>query len=97
MLRDILDQETSMAQVTVGKWGKNLAVRLPAQLAKAAGLSEGERVDVEERNGDIVIRRAAAFARADAEAAAEEILREGSRYSLSDDEISQMVNEGRRG
>lgn len=85
-----------MAQATVGKWGKNLAVRLPSQLASAAGLTEGERVEVEERNGDIVIRRATAFARADAEAAAEEIIREGSKYSLSDAEIRQMIDEGRR-
>ena len=46
-----------MSQVTVGKWGKNLAVRFPGEIVKAAGLSEGERVEIETRNGDIVLRR----------------------------------------
>lgn len=48
-----------MAQATVGKWGKNLAVRLPGEVARAARLSGGERVEVETLGGDIVIRRAA--------------------------------------
>ena len=47
-----------MAQATVGKWGKNLAVRVPGEIARAARLSEGERVQIEARGGDIVIRRA---------------------------------------
>ena len=46
-----------MAQATVGRWGKNLAIRMPLEMAKAAGLSEGERVEVATHDGDIVIRR----------------------------------------
>lgn len=48
-----------MSQVTVGKWGKNLAIRFPGEVAKAAGLESGARVEVETRNGEIVIRRTA--------------------------------------
>jgi antitoxin MazE len=44
-------------QVTIGKWGKNLAIRLPGEIVKAAGLNDGERVEIETRDGDIVIRR----------------------------------------
>jgi antitoxin MazE len=47
-----------MSQVTVGKWGKNLAIRFPSEIAKAAGLSDGERVEIETHDGAIVIRRA---------------------------------------
>jgi antitoxin MazE len=47
-----------MSQVTVGKWGKNLAIRFPGEIAKAAGLSDGERVEIETHDGKIVIRRA---------------------------------------
>lgn len=47
-----------MSQVTVGKWGKNLAIRFPGEIVKAAGLGDGERVDIETHDGDIVIRRA---------------------------------------
>lgn len=48
-----------MPEVTVGKWGKNLAIRFPSEIAKAARLSDGERVAIEALDGDIVIRRAA--------------------------------------
>jgi antitoxin MazE len=46
-----------VAKVIVERWGKNLAVRLPGQIAKAAGLTDGEHVEIETRDGDIVIRR----------------------------------------
>jgi antitoxin MazE len=45
-----------MSQATVGRWGKSLAIRLPGEIAKAAGISDGERVEIEARDGDIVIR-----------------------------------------
>jgi antitoxin component of MazEF toxin-antitoxin module len=46
-----------MSQVVIGRWGKNLAIRFPGEVAEAAGFSEGEKVDVEEHEGNIVIRR----------------------------------------
>jgi antitoxin MazE len=50
--------EDWVSQVTVGKWGKNLAIRLPGEIVRAAGLSNGERLDIETHDGEIVIRRA---------------------------------------
>jgi len=47
-----------MAQAIVGRWGKSLAVRLPGEVANAAGICTGERVKTEARDGAIVIRRA---------------------------------------
>ena len=47
-----------MSHVTVGKWGKNLAIRLPAEIVKAVGLNNGEHVEIETHDGNIVIRRA---------------------------------------
>jgi antitoxin MazE len=47
-----------MSQVTIGKWGKNLAIRFPGEIAKAATLSDGDRVEIERREGEIVIRPA---------------------------------------
>ena len=47
-----------MPRATVGKWGKSLAVRLPAEVAKSSGLSCGDRVEVETQDGNIVVRRA---------------------------------------
>ena len=48
-----------MTAAIVGRWGKSLAVRIPGEVANAAGLGGGERVEIEAREGDIVIRRAA--------------------------------------
>ena len=48
-----------MSRAIVGRWGKSLAIRIPGEVAKSAGISDGERVDVEAHDGDIVIRRAA--------------------------------------
>lgn len=48
-----------MTKVTVGKWGKNLALRFPGEIVKAAGLSDGEKLEIETRDGEIVVRRPA--------------------------------------
>ena len=87
----------SMSQVTVGKWGKNLAIRVPFEIAKAAGLSDGERVEIETHDGDILIRRPVARAQADAQAAAEEIIAESHNHSLGDITIRELLDDGRRG
>jgi antitoxin component of MazEF toxin-antitoxin module len=86
-----------LTQATLGKWGKNLAIRLPLEVVKATGLRTGEKVEVETRGGDIIIRRADADAAADARAAAEEIIRESENYTLDAAEILDMLKEGRRG
>ena len=46
-----------MPQAKVGKWGKNLTVRLPCKIVRAAGLSSGQRVEITAKDGEIVIRR----------------------------------------
>jgi antitoxin component of MazEF toxin-antitoxin module len=38
--------------------GKNLAIRLPGEIVRVTGLSNGERLDIETHAGEIVIRRA---------------------------------------
>jgi antitoxin component of MazEF toxin-antitoxin module len=88
-----------MSHVIVGKWGKNLAVRVPVDVARASGLSDGEEVEIEAQDGDIVIRRRAGRVRAriDAEAAAAEIIRESKGHSLGDVSIRELLEEGRRG
>jgi len=46
-----------MSKVIVGRWGKSLAIRLPGEIAQAAGLRDGERVEIEAHDSEIVIRR----------------------------------------
>ena len=48
-----------MSRAVVGRWGKSLAIRIPGEVAKSAGISGGERVDVQAQDGDILIRRSA--------------------------------------
>jgi len=50
--------ESAVSRVIVGKWGKNLAVRLPSEIVRAVGVNSGERLDIEAHNGEIIIRRA---------------------------------------
>jgi antitoxin component of MazEF toxin-antitoxin module len=47
-----------LARVIVGKWGKSLSIRLPGEIERAAGLRNGERLDIEIRGREIVIHRA---------------------------------------
>lgn len=88
-----------MPQVIVGRWGKNLAIRVPFDVARESGLSDGEQVEIEAQDGDIIIRRSAAHARArgDAEAAAAEIVAESKRHSLGGVRVRDLLDEGRRG
>ncbi|GEM_PF-1494404 len=46
-----------MTRVTVGRWGKNLALRFPNDIATLINLHEGDRVDVEVDADTVTIRR----------------------------------------
>ncbi len=46
-----------MAHARVGKWGNNLAVRLPGEIVRASHLRDGERIEIEAQSDTIVIRR----------------------------------------
>ena len=48
-----------MPQATIGRWGKSLAVRIPGEIAEALGLSDGQKVEMETRDRQVVIRKAA--------------------------------------
>jgi antitoxin component of MazEF toxin-antitoxin module len=88
-----------MSHSVVGKWGKNLAIRVPTEIARAAGLADGERVEVQTQDGDLIIRRSEARARShqDAEAAADEIAAASRQYTLGDASIRDLLEDGRRG
>ena len=86
-----------MTRVIVGKWGKNLAVRIPFDVARAAGLSDGEEVEIATQDGDITIHRSAARAARlrDAERAAAEIVAARKGMSLGGVSIRELRDEGR--
>ena len=44
-----------MSQATIGKWGKSLGVRLPADAARALGLDVGSEVEIIAGKGKIVV------------------------------------------
>ena len=46
-----------MAEVVIGRWGKNLAIRLPAHVAKKAGLGDGERVEILSTDKEVIVRK----------------------------------------
>lgn len=88
-----------MTHVIVGKWGKNLAIRVPFEIARSTGLSNGEEVEIEALDGDILIRRSAAHVRnrMDAEQASAEIIANSKTHSLRGISIRELREEGRRG
>ena len=81
--------------IKVGRWGKSLAVRIPADLASLAGLVEGETMELETRGRDILLHRPDDARRADARAAAAEILAE-TGHTLGGLSIRDLRDEGRR-
>lgn len=88
-----------MSRSVVGKWGKNLAIRVPVDVARTIGLADGETVEVDTQDGDLVIRRRAAHAQArqDADAAAAEIIADSRHHSLGGLLVRELLEEGRRG
>lgn len=87
-----------MTEAIVGKWGKSLAVRVPLDLARQLGLSDGERVEVTVADGDIVVRRTQARedARARALAAINSIRANRAGHALGEVTIRDLIDEGRR-
>ncbi len=55
-----------MPRAVIGRWGKNLAIRFPADVAKAALLSDGERVEIAVSDDTVVIRKLPAETTAEA-------------------------------
>jgi antitoxin MazE len=46
-----------MSRAVIGRWGKNLAIRFPSDIAKAASLGDGQRVEIVSSAEEIVIRK----------------------------------------
>jgi antitoxin component of MazEF toxin-antitoxin module len=46
-----------MSRAVIGRWGKNLAIRFPVDIAVAAGLRDGERVEIAASKDEVVIRK----------------------------------------
>jgi len=85
--------EHRTSKTLIGKWGKNLAVRFPAEIAQAINLKNGEEVEFEKNGPDLLMRRI--DARADAEAAAKRIARRRG-HSLDGLSIRDLIDEGRK-
>lgn len=88
-----------MSEVIVGKWGKNLAIRVPREIARGLGLSDGEAVELEAVDGDLHVHRRSAKAEAqrEAETAAAEIIAHAHGRSLGGVSIRELREGGRRG
>ena len=87
-----------MTQARIGKWGANLAVRIPFELAAATGLGKGQQVEIEIEDGDLIIRKSQArkATRDDARAAIAEILVDRRRHSLGELPIRDLIEAGCR-
>lgn len=88
-----------MTKAIVGTWGKSLAVRVPADVARLTGIVDGEEVEIEEIDGAIVIRRdeARSARQQQALAAAEAIMKMAKGHRLDGLSIRELIDEGRPG
>jgi len=89
-----------MTRITVGTWGKDMASGVLQDAGRAAGLIDGEQVEIEIKGGDVVIRRHASVSpetRARALAALESIIENSKGVTLGDLTIRELIDEGRRG
>lgn len=88
-----------MTKATIGTWGKSLAVRVPADVARGIGLIEGDAVEIETVNGAIVIRRDQSDddRRQRAEQAMAAIIAARRGVRLNGLNIRDLINEGRPG
>lgn len=39
------------------KWGNSIGIHIPISVLRAVGLQEGDRVEIAEKNGEIVVKR----------------------------------------
>lgn len=85
-----------MPKVTIGKWGKNAALRMPVEIMKATGLKIGEEVEVNAQGRQVVITRRSPEAQAEIDAAAERIIKRSKGHSLGGLSIRDLINEGRK-
>ena len=54
--KDIFEERSHVPRY-IRRWGKNLAIRFPVEVAKAADLSDGQRVEIISSQDEIVIRK----------------------------------------
>jgi antitoxin component of MazEF toxin-antitoxin module len=98
MMMTAINKLQSRTEATVGTWGKSLAVRMPLDIVRSTGLLDGEKVEIEVRDGDIVIHRADARAEARERAlkALEGIIADRKGRTLGGISIRDLIDEGRR-
>jgi antitoxin MazE len=85
-----------MAKVTIGKWGKNAALRMPVEIMKATGLKIGEEVEVNAQGRQIVVTRRSPEAQAEIDAAVKRIIARRRGHSLGGITIRELIDAGRK-
>jgi antitoxin component of MazEF toxin-antitoxin module len=85
-----------MPKVTIGKWGKNAALRMPVEIMKATGLKIGEKVQVEVEDRKIVVTRPTADVQAKIDAAVKRIIARRRGHSLGKLSVRDLIDEGRK-
>lgn len=90
-----------MTRITVGTWGTDMASGVLQDVGREAGLVDGDQVDIEIQDGDIVIsKRLPALSQeqqARALAALGRIIERSKTVTLGDVTIQELIEEGRRG
>jgi len=83
-------------KVKIGRWGKSLAFRIPADLAGTSGFAEGDMVTMDYSDGNLRLRRSNESRRLDAKVAAAELLVLAQNHTLDGIAIRELIDDGRR-
>lgn len=89
----------TMTWTRVHTWNESEVSDLLRDIGRAAGLIDGERVEIEAKDGQIDIRRAKKAdieESAEALAALEEIISDRKGRSLAGPSVREMIDEGRQ-
>ena len=90
-----------MTRITVGTWGRDMASGVLQDVGREAGLVDGDQVDIEIQDGDIVISKRlpprSPEQQARALAALGRIIERSKTVTLGDVTIRELIDEGRRG
>jgi len=88
-----------MSWIKVQTWRESEVSELLRDIGRAAGLVDGEPVEIEARDGQIHIRRVSKSpvkGSADALAAVEELIANRKGHSLAGLSIRELIDEGRK-
>ncbi|WP_208948366.1 AbrB/MazE/SpoVT family DNA-binding domain-containing protein [Segnochrobactrum spirostomi] len=85
-----------MTEIKIDRWGRGLAITLPEDVAREFGLAAGQILEIESREGELLLRRAGRASDAGNTTVADEILQAARGRRLGGVALRDLIGDGRR-